>query len=78
MAPMVINAGVRKLEQSFYYAETGQNARNANTKNEQRANSNEASRNHGEKNIPAVVNKIVGLLENNRKKKERKAIEKLI
>jgi hypothetical protein len=49
MAPMFIDAGVGKLEQSFHHPEAGQNARNADTENEQRASSNGVSRSYGEK-----------------------------
>jgi hypothetical protein len=78
MAPMVIDAGVGGLEQSFHHPEAGQSARNADTENEQRASSNGASRSHGEKDISAIVDKIVGLLDDDKKKEGRRAIEKLV
>jgi hypothetical protein len=75
---MVIDAGVGGLEQNFHHSEAGQSARNANTENEQRASSIGASRNYGEEDISAAVDKIVGLLDDDRKKEGRRAIEKLI
>jgi hypothetical protein len=75
---MVINEGVGELEQSFHHLEASLNARNADKKNEQRASSNQASRNYGEKDISAADNEIVGLLNDNRRKKKRKTTKKLV
>jgi hypothetical protein len=75
---MVIDGGVGGLEQSFYHPEAGLSARNANKKNEQRASSDGAPRAYGEGDISAAVDKIVGLLDNNRKKEGRRAIKKLV
>jgi hypothetical protein len=65
---MVIDGGMGGLEQSFHHPEAGLNARNADKENEQRASSNGAPRNYGEGDISAAVDKIVGLLDDNRKK----------
>jgi hypothetical protein len=66
---MIINERVEKLEQNFHHPEAGLSVPNANNENEQQTNSDEASRNYSEGNISAAVDKIVSLLNNNRKKK---------
>jgi hypothetical protein len=74
---MVINGGVGGLEQSFHYPKAGLNGRNPNKENDQRASSDGVSRNYGERDISAAVDKIFGLLNDEKKEEGRRAIEKL-
>jgi hypothetical protein len=76
MAPMVINEGMEGLEQSFHHPEAGQNALNDNAAKKQRNHGKEASQKNGKGNLLRAINKIVGLLDKNKKKANRKAIEK--
>jgi hypothetical protein len=76
MAPMVINRGMRGLEQSFYHLKAGQSAHNSSAQEEQRDRSKEASQKNGKEYLLKAVNDIIGLLDENKKKAGRKAIEK--
>jgi hypothetical protein len=76
MAPMVINGGVRGLEQSFHHPEAGQSAHNSSAQEEQRNRSEEASQKNGKKDLLKAVNNIVGLLNEDKKKAGRRAIER--
>jgi hypothetical protein len=76
MAPMVIDGGMGGLEQSFHHPEAGQNALNDNAAKEQRDHGKEASPRDGEKDLLRAVNEIVGLLDENKKKAGRRAIER--
>jgi hypothetical protein len=76
MAPMVINGGVGGLEQSFHHPEAGQSAHNSSAQEEQRNRSEGASQKNGKKDLLKAVNDIVGLLNENKKKAGRRAIEK--
>jgi hypothetical protein len=76
MAPMVINGGMEELEQSFYHPKAGQSAHNNSAQEEQRNRSEKASQRNGEKDLLKAVNDIVGLLNEDKKKAGRRAIEK--
>jgi hypothetical protein len=76
MAPMVINGGVGGLEQSFHHPEAGQSAHNSSAQEEQRDRSEEASQRNGEEDLLKAVNDIVGLLDEDKKKAGRRAIER--
>jgi hypothetical protein len=68
MAPMVIDGGMKGLEQSFYHPEAGQSAYNSSAQEEQRDRSEEASQKNGEEDLLKAVNDIVGLLDEDKKK----------
>jgi hypothetical protein len=76
MAPMVIDEGMGGLEQSFHHPEAGQSAHNSSAQEEQRDRSEEASQKNEEENLLKAVNDIVGLLNEDKKKAGRKAIER--
>jgi hypothetical protein len=76
MAPMVIDGRMGGLEQSFHYPEAGQSAHNNSAQKEQRDRSEEASQRNGKKNLLKAVNDIVGLLDEDKKKAGRRAIER--
>jgi hypothetical protein len=76
MAPMVINGGVGGLEQSFHHPEAGQSAHNSSAQEKQRNRSKKASQRNGKENLLKAVNDIVGLLNENKKKAGRRAIER--
>jgi hypothetical protein len=76
MAPMVIDGGVGGLEQSFHHPEAGQSAHNSSAQEEQRDRSEGASQKNGEEDLLKVVNDIVGLLDEDKKKAGRRAIER--
>jgi hypothetical protein len=68
MARMVIDEGVRGLEQNFHHPEAGQSAHNSSAQEEQRDRNEEASQKNGKKNLLKTVNDIVELLNENKKK----------
>jgi hypothetical protein len=76
MAPMVIDGGMGGLEQSFHHPKAGQSAHNSSAQEEQRNRSEGASQKNEKKDLLKAVNNIVGLLNENKKKAGRKAIEK--
>jgi hypothetical protein len=76
MAPMVIDGGVGGLEQSFHHPEAGQNALNDNAARKQRDHGKEASQRDGEEDLLRAINEIVGLLDEDKKKAGRRAIER--
>jgi hypothetical protein len=76
MAPMVIDEGMGGLEQSFHHFEAGQSAHNSSAQEEQRNRSEEASQKNRKKDLLKAVNNIVGLLNEDKKKAGRRAIEK--
>jgi hypothetical protein len=76
MALMVINGGMGGLEQSFHHPEAGQSAHNSSAQEEQRDRSEGASQRNGEENLLKAVNDIVELLDEDKKKAGRKAIER--
>jgi hypothetical protein len=76
MAPMVIDGGVRGFEQSFHHPEAGQNAHNSSAQKEQRDRSEGASQKNEEKDQLKVVNDIVRLLDEDKKKAGRRAIKR--
>jgi hypothetical protein len=76
MAPMVIDGGIGGFEQSFHHPEAGQSAHNSSAKEEQRDRSKGASQKNGEEDLLKAVNDIVGLLDEDKKKAGRRAIER--
>jgi hypothetical protein len=76
MAPMVIDEGVGELEQSFHHPEAGQSAHNSSAQEEQRDRSEGALHKNGKENLLKAVNDIVELLDEDKKKAGRKAIER--
>jgi hypothetical protein len=76
MAPMVIDGGVGGLEQSFHHSEAGQSAHNSSAQEEQRNRSKGASQRNGEENLLKAVNDIGELLDEDKKKAGRRAIER--
>jgi hypothetical protein len=76
MAPMIIDGVVGGLEQSFHHPEAGQSAHNSSAQEEQRNRSEGASQKNGEENLLKAVNDIIGLLNENKKKAGRRAIER--
>jgi hypothetical protein len=76
MAPMVINGKMGGLEQSFHHLEAGQSALNDNAAKEQRDYGKGASQKDGKEDLLRAVNEIVGLLDKDKKKADRKAIER--
>jgi hypothetical protein len=73
---MIIDEGVGGLEQSFHYPKAGQSALNDNAAREQRDHGKGASQQNGEEDLLRAVNEIVGLLDKNKKKAGRRAIER--
>jgi hypothetical protein len=78
MAPMIVNGGMEGLEQSFYYSQSGQSAYNANATNTQRFSEKRMLRNNGAINLTNVINDIVKLMNDKKKKVSRQAIERLV
>jgi hypothetical protein len=76
MAPIVIDGGIGGLEQSFHHPKAGRNALNDNAAKEQRNHGKGASQNDKEKDLLKAVNEIVGLLNKDKKKAGRRAIER--
>jgi hypothetical protein len=76
MAPMIINEGMGGLEQSFHHPKAGQNAFNDNAAKEQRDYGKGASQKDGEEDLLRAVNEIVGLLDEDKKEADRRAIER--
>jgi hypothetical protein len=59
MAPMVINEGMRGLEQSFHHPKAGQSAHNSSAQEEQRDRSEEASQKNEKEDLLKAINDIV-------------------
>jgi hypothetical protein len=78
MAPMVIDGGVGRFEQSFHHPEAGQSAHNSSAQEEQRDRSEGASQKNGEEDLLKAVNDIVELLDEDKKKAGRRAIERYV
>jgi hypothetical protein len=76
MAPIIINEEVGGLEQSFHHPEAGQSALNDNAAKEQRDHGKGASPRDGKEDLLRAINEIVGLLDENKKKAGRRAIER--
>jgi hypothetical protein len=76
MALMVIDEGIRELEQSFHHPEAGQSAHNSSAQKEQRNRSEGASQRNKEEDLLKAVNDIVGLLNEDKKEAGRRAIER--
>jgi hypothetical protein len=76
MTPMVIDGGVGAFDQSFHHSEAGQSALNNDAAMEQRNRGEGASQGNGEEELLRAVNEIVGLLNEDKKKAGRRAIER--
>jgi hypothetical protein len=76
MALMVIDEGVEGFEQSFHHPKAGQSAHNSSAQEEQRDRSKGASQKNRAEDLLRAVNDIVGLLDEDKKKARRKAIER--
>jgi hypothetical protein len=78
MAPMVVDGGMGGLEQSFYHLQSGQSAYNANAINTQQSNEEGISQNNNAINLTNAINDIVKLVNDDKKRVSRRAIERLV
>jgi hypothetical protein len=78
MALMVVDGEMEELEQSFHHPQSGQSAYNANATNTQQFSEKKMSRNNGAMNLTNAMNDIIKLMNDNKKKVSRRAIERLI
>jgi hypothetical protein len=76
MAPMIINGGMGEFKQSFYHPEAGQSALNDNAAREQRNHGKGALQKNKKEDLLKAINEIVGLFNKNKKKADRRAIER--
>jgi hypothetical protein len=75
---MVVDGGMEELEQSFHHPQSGQSAYNANATNTQQPREKRISRSNNAMDLTNAMNDIIRLMNDDKKKINRRIIERLV